>query len=309
LALLLAAAYITRDPSSGHDLAGTTGVRTQTAPVLRNLVAFAAHFTLALPFAIPWLFLRYAQLRRVTSLLALLGGALLPVMAGEVGRLWWLAPASALGTWAIVDALADAIRRRDNVALALASTLFIALPAAFYAHLPPKYLVPAAPQAGILLAEALPAQNPRLARLLIGPTLVVGVTLGALILRADDALSEIGRRAGEVVTREVTKGQRVWCDGWWGFQWYAERSGARPLTWQPPFAGRDDIVVSGYGSRVIDSRYPRKRPLELHRFAEAGGRVLQVEAGAGFYSNNFGYLPWAWSRDTEIGHIAVWRIQ
>ncbi|MEX2204985.1 MAG: hypothetical protein WEF50_02020 [Myxococcota bacterium] len=75
------------------------------------------------------------------------------------------------------------------------------------------------------------------AQALLGATRVAGVVLGLLLIRADAAFAELGRRAAaELIEPNVRAGWTVWFDGHWGCQWYAERAGARSLTrrWRTP---------------------------------------------------------------------------
>ncbi len=75
-------------------------------------------------------------------------------------------------------------------------------------------------------------------------TTVAGCALGFAILRADAAFADVGRRAAaELIAPRIAAGERVWFLGRWGFQWYAERAGARPVTLTAPFPARGDEVV------------------------------------------------------------------
>ena len=71
---------------------------------------------------------------------------------------------------------------------------------------------------------------------MVGLVAVLGVVLGVALLRADAALAGAGRRAGPtLIAPRVAAGERVWFVGHWGFQWYAERAGARIVTTTPPY--------------------------------------------------------------------------
>lgn len=111
---------------------------------------------------------------------------------------------------------------------------------------------------------------------------VLGLALGLLIIRADSQLADVGRRGGEVAASYAARGARVWSDGSWGFQWYATKAGARPITYEDS-PGPGDIVVVGLNGWLA-RKLPHKTLLEEIRFDEPGGRI--VFKSAGFYSNN-----------------------
>jgi len=213
-----------------------------------------------------------------------------------------MAPFIALGTSVLIDVVGDALERHDSVQLFLGLCLLIGASTAPYAHLPPKYLLPSAPAMGLLLARQPMDQIKRHSPLLITLGLA-GVMLAVLILRADAALAEIGRAGGRVVAEYVAKGERVWMDGAWGFQWYSMTAGATPVATTGPFPKRGDIVVAGLQARLIREGYPMKTLLHQERFTKPGGRLFGE--GAGFYVSR--PLPWVWGRG-ELGRIEVWRI-
>jgi hypothetical protein len=44
--------------------------------------------------------------------------------------------------------------------------------------------------------------------------------------------------------------------------------------------------------------FPTRRLLATVTETRPGGRVMSRAAGAGFFTNDFGLLPWAWGNDT-----------
>jgi hypothetical protein len=113
----------------------------------------------------------------------------------------------------------------------------------------------------------------------------------------------------------VAAGHRVWFAGHWGFQWYAERSGGRILTITPPYPLPGDLVVVSTNSepgipilRMLGMRYPRATHLGHVEDATPGGRLMSAEAGVGFFSNAWGYLPWGWGTE-PLDTFDLWRIE
>jgi hypothetical protein len=310
--LALLGALLTRDPAGpATALAGAARTFSSPSNVGRNVVAFATHWSLVLPLGLPWLVLRWrALVRRPVTYVAAAAAALVLLLEGEGHRLFLIAPAAALGAAALWDILADGWRRRDATQAVLGLALLVALPVTLYLHMPSKYLLASAPLAAILVARALASRSRALVRALLCATVVLGVTLGVLILRADANFAGLGRRAAaELIAPEVAAGRNVWFAGHWGFQWYAEKAGARCLTITPPLPLHGDLAVSSlrsFGHAI--HLYPERKLLATLEDGTPGGRIMSMNLGSGFYSNTWGYLPWAWG-DEVLDSFSLWELE
>jgi hypothetical protein len=189
--------------------------------------------------------------------------------------------------------------RRDGLQITLWLWLLLALPTAIYVHLPAKYLLVSAPAAAILVARRA-AAAPALGRPLVAITVAAGVALGVAILRADGEFAGAGRTAARtLIAPAVAQGKRVWFAGHWGFQWYAEKAGGRFFPVRPPYPGEGDLVVASANSEphIVVEEMEALVPVATARLGGPGGRVMDREVHAGFFSNAWGYLPWSWGRD------------
>jgi len=142
-------------------------------------------------------------------------------------------------------------------------------------------------------------------------TVALGISLGAGILLADSAFSGFSRSAAStLIAPAVARGHRVWYVGHWGFQWYAEKAGARYFTSTPPYPAIGDLVVSSVNSEPSLEVEEMDALVRLRRIEDRspGGRIMSREAGAGFYSNFWGYLPWAWGEDL-IDAFDLWMVK
>jgi len=220
-----------------------------------------------------------------------------------------IAPAAGLGAGVLWDVLGEGWRRRDAIQIVLGLSLLIALPVVIYMHMPSKYLLASAPTASILVGRALAARSRTLSRAILGATVVAGVVLGLLIIRADAAFSELGRRAAnELIAPQVAAGRNVWFAGHFGFQWYAEKAGARCLTMTPPLPLCGDLAVSSLNSfGYAINLFPKRKLLATLEDNTPGGRIMDKSLGSGFYSNPWGYLPWAWGDDV-LDQFSLWRL-
>ena len=303
--------FITRDPSAqGGTLAGTLASLSSLHTVPSNTVAYAVHLALVIPFTIPWTLLYYREILR--SPVILLGAVVL--CAG----LLWLAHRQeapyviALVAGTSVAAFAQALRRafagRDSKELVLLAWMLVPLATVIYVHLPAKFLVPVAPAAAIVVADSL-ARRPRLGAVVLAVTLVAGTVLGVAILRADQRFAGFGRGVAQnIIAPQVARGEQVWFNGHWGFQWYAEQAGARCLAINQPLPSPGALVFSAERSEAVLALSEMKGFVLVRRLQDAtpGGRINSSIHGSGFYSNAWGYLPWAWGSD-PIEIIDIYR--
>lgn len=196
-------------------------------------------------------------------------------------------------------------RRRLEPNGLLWALLLVPVPVIAYVQIAPKYLLPVLPAAAILAAHGLDRLASR--RAVLALLTAAGVTLGVLILSADARMTGRARAAADQLIRpRVEAGERVWFAGHWGFHWYAEAAGAEPLSIDPPFPRRGDIVVSSSVDRPVGllPQVPRTL-IETWGSSEPSGQVMSRNAG--FYSDLWGLLPWWWERPLGPG-FQVWRV-
>jgi hypothetical protein len=272
---------------------------------VHNGLAFLAHWLLVIPLTIPWLVLRFYVLPVKLMWVPVLIASLLSVRVG------WVAFAGAATAIVLVDIAWDAIQRCDRVQLALWLWLWLALPIIIYVHLPSKYLLPSVPAAMILVVRLIPDARRATVRWLIPSVAVASAILGVLILIGVRDLAEIQRRAvADLIVPHIKQGERVWFAGHWGFQWYAESAGAMPVTVEAPLPERGDIIVV---SEIDFPRFARqwsaRQVIQSVVYPGNGvGRVMDSNAGAGFFSTPWGYLPWiGGSGDTN--RYEVWKVE
>ena len=98
-----------------------------------------------------------------------------------------------------------------------------------------------------------------------------------------------------LIAPRVRRGLKVWAGGQWAFLAYAEEAGAKALANTPPLPGPGDLIVVSrldYYGRLL--RLPiRLELLNTQTDRRCGVFVLNRRLGAGYYSNRFGYLPFA----------------
>ena len=320
--VMLAVVFVTRDsgPEAGNVISAAAGLSSKsTTRLTKNLAAFLVHWVLTMTFAVPWVALRWREMVRSRWVVgaAAVGIAVAAYVARTKGTnfFWTLVPVAGLGAAALADALRDAWARRHVQEIALACWLLIGLVALPYVQLPAKYLVASAPAAAILVALVASRARGMFPRVALGVTLVLGASLGVAIIRADAALSGMSKWAVEkLIAPRVAAGENVWFVGHWGFQWYAENAGARPVSLSTQFPAAGDTVVVSAGSSPSDkilkrirSDFPDAVPVDRLTDTSRGGRVMNVRRRTGFFSNGHGALPWTWSR-APLDEFTVWEM-
>jgi hypothetical protein len=202
--------------------------------------------------------------------------------------------------------MVDAYQRRDCIQIFLWAWLLIALPAVAYVQLPCKYLIPAAPAAAILSAFLMHRKNN--SGLLKCIAISAGIVLTLLISASDAQFAGSGRRiAAEQIAPRTAHGDRVWINSEWGFEWYAMKAGAIPLSKQPPHPAPGDVLVSSSVAPHLSlDLFPNAEPIASISVVSRFGRIMSKPAG--FYSNGYGLLPWIWSNG-EIERFTILKMR
>jgi hypothetical protein len=159
-----------------------------------------------------------------------------------------------------------------------------------------KYLLPGVPAAAILIVLHAARVRQRRYPLTIALLVAIGWISAALIVLGDTALSNSQRNAvNRIVVPRLRRGRQVWAAGQWAFLYYAEEAGARALANTPPLPQPgDEIVVSRLDYYGMLHRLPIRKELLNTQFDErCAVFVMNRRFRAGFYSNRFGYLPFA----------------
>jgi hypothetical protein len=164
-----------------------------------------------------------------------------------------------------------------------------------------------APALGVLVARRIERVlgPPARARGLVVVALSQAAALALLVTWADVRAAEAAREAARALAaRHATGANSLWFMGHWGFQYYAEALGMRAVDFRGTRLQPGDVVVMPHGNVFVGP--PALRALEhaahslrpLPTLAVAGPAWLATHdgrAGAGFYSDRWGPLPFAFA--------------
>jgi 4-amino-4-deoxy-L-arabinose transferase-like glycosyltransferase len=168
----------------------------------------------------------------------------------------------------------------------------------FYFMVNVRAILPMMPAVAILIARRF-EQNGARWPLGLQVCFVASAVLSLLATRADFQEATSARKTVELVCATYSPASgRLWFQGHWGFQYYMQAKGARPVDFEhPEVAAGDFLAMPELNSNEVPMD-PQKATLD---------RVISVrdyswfathneKIGAGFYSSHWGPLPFAIGR-------------
>jgi hypothetical protein len=166
-----------------------------------------------------------------------------------------------------------------------------------------RSVLPLIPAAGILLARRLDKLHFNLTwghqrRVALALTLCGVISLW--VTKADSDWANSARQASQIIQQQIDKRtSSVWFMGHWGFQYYLQLWGARPMDFLRSDTSAGDVLLVPESNAVAYTlpspqyvassgllRINLQQPLSTMRWRE----------GAGFYSSFYGFLPFAFGR-------------
>ncbi len=218
----------------------------------------------------------------------------------EASYSWWFWPQYGLwiaaGLHIIALALAEIWNRRDRVTvllmLWLGGTLYFGM---FLNHfLNIRVILPALPVVALLCARRLrmraEAGSPASSKP-VWAGLTVGLALSLCIAYSDTTLANSARTAAERIAPENRSGS-TWFSGHWGFQYYMEARGAKPVdVTSSNIQAGDTIVTPMSGSNLLKFRARSYLDESFELPVCSWLTTMRAECGAGFYSELWGPLP------------------
>jgi hypothetical protein len=288
-----------------HDLAiapppvvvGSHNIRT-------NLYTYLLYFAFPLPLAACWVANRLSR-GRLRTVLVLFAIALVPfLLRWNLALVLFLA---VLGLGALASLIAEAVKKRDHLELALLLWVLIPLPITYYVHLPMKYLLPCVPAVILLCFRLLDGISVRFAQVATIVLIVAGTGYSLVIMRADAEFAEFGKDAlYHLIEPHVAAGERVWYPGQYWSYWYAPLAGAQ-LTYVggPQPKPGDLLVVNAIADGEFSplKRFPHRTLVEQMTHKYRFGRTVGGSIG-GLYS---GFWLWTLSNRFE-DRYELWRI-
>ena len=196
---------------------------------------------------------------------------------------------------------ADLRKRRDPAALLLFLWIFGTFTFTTYLNWSTnaRTVLPMVPALGILVARRLDAVWEGSVPSRLGSVfypMIPAAVLALSVTWADFSLAESQRFAARSILADY-KGYNhtIWFQGHWGFQYYMEAGGAKPLDVRRPVVEVGDLMVVPSNNSNISTLPPDMFRLTDTRTAMPFRWIgtVQKHLGAGFYSDRWGPLPFA----------------
>jgi hypothetical protein len=261
-------------------------------------------------FIAPWLWRRKG---RRTLWIGAIGVALMTVVlqqsgwnVGEpqVSFSWWFWPQYGLWLLAGIHIIALMVaeiwtqRDRDAVFLCLwlAGTLFYCIFVYHFVNI--RVILPALPVIALVCARRLRRMREESrADALMMPKPAWAMLAGSLALclagaQADIRLANSAKTAAEKISREKRSGN-IWFSGHWGFQYYMEARGAKPIDIKHQSFQLGDTIVTPMNASNRFLTRPRIESADQSFEVPVCGWIstMQADCGAGFYADLWGPLP------------------
>jgi len=247
-----------------------------------------------------------------------IGGAMVLAVPGAIAIAWlgldpppdrnWLAvelaPFIAGGIIVIGVAVADLWHHRDAESMLL--SLWVLGTFVFTVFLNwtvnARSVLPLIPAAAILICRRIShfKRGPPVASWMIAVPVVLCMVVSFALALADSALANSARRAAQLAyQRASSRGNRIFFTGHWGFQYYMQALGARPLDALKNDFTTDDVLVQPENNSNLPEFSPEAiasaEPIEIE--LNSWVTTQRREMGAGFFSANIsGPLPYAFGR-------------
>jgi 4-amino-4-deoxy-L-arabinose transferase-like glycosyltransferase len=247
------------------------------------------------------------------GVLAWTGGVGGHALVDEHGRRWSIILHAAvflvLGAGLVALAISDAVSARDEDAILLALWVLgtLAFGSFFNWTVNARSLLPMAPAVGILLVRAADRRGLLSAPAAWRSSALALTAVAALVLGlADLRLADAARQAAADLAAKLP-GESVWFEGHWGFQYYAQQRGFRAVDLRSTRLRRGEVVVLPRNSPQV---HPPPSPaislqgvLGYRLFTWAA--TMNPNGGAGFYSDAWGPLPFAFGRASDEEYVVV----
>lgn len=225
----------------------------------------------------------------------------------QAGELRWLALIQ-LATFAtggvviVILALEDLWHHQDpNSALLVLWTGGVLLFAAvFNWTVNGRVLLPMVPAVAILIVRQIEQRslNKSLPSLWhYAPPLIPAGLITLSCAYADTVHAETARTAATTICEQYkTSSGTIWFQGHWGFQYYMEANGAKPLDFSAPekVLPGDIVIIPDNSTNAIAVPIPPAHKIDtIQQRTCRWLAVMDSAAGAGFYSASWGPLPYA----------------
>ncbi len=124
------------------------------------------------------------------------------------------------------------------------------------------------------------------------PALIISISVGW----ADASLADCQRKAADMIHEKFQKNaDTIWFQGHWGFQYYMEQVGAKPIAFNKSKIEKNDIVVipSNNSNLIMPDKEKFKNTYQFELMPCRWISTMSPTLKAGFYWVGIGCIPYA----------------
>ncbi len=221
-----------------------------------------------------------------------------PVPGGKI----WLSTQFGIfllgGMSVLALAISDYRKRRDADSALLGFWVFGTFVFAIFVNwtVNARSVLPLIPAAAFLLARRIDSIiEPSKRLILCLPPLAAAAIISLWVTSADYKLANSAREAAQYVRDHARAGSNIMFEGHWGFQYYMQLFGFAPMDFKNYKIENGDIVVipeNNTNAPLASPRITASRSMQSFD-VNVGVTTLRPKLGAGFYSDAYGPLPYA----------------
>ena len=216
----------------------------------------------------------------------------------QQGLLFQLMLFATIGMAIIILVVADLRRNRDAASVLLffwvVGTFIFAAYINWTNNI--RSILPIAPAFGILIVRRLDTRKSDIQTISLKKfyySLVAGLSLALLVSWADYTIASASKEAAVGISVKYAKqGHQIWFQGHWGFQYYMQRMGGKPLDEHLSGTVPGDFIVIPFNNCFLwpinDDQGTLVETIQLQPFKWLATMSLE----AGFYSNIWGPVPY-----------------
>lgn len=173
-----------------------------------------------------------------------------------------------------------------------------------------RSILPALPAVGIVLARRAELPGPlniQWRRYVLWAGLTMLAVFSLAVTRGDYLWASSARDATRKISAEVKKkGNDVFFQGHWGFQYYMQKENFTALDWNKPKIKPGDLLVCPTNNTNVEKPFFRVGLVTKWREElRTGVSIMDLSHGAGFYSDMAGPAPFILGSDQEEGYLVL----
>ncbi len=210
----------------------------------------------------------------------------------------------ACGAMVLWLSAADVIKRRDAASVLLSLWVFGTFVFAVFFNwtVSGRAVLPIAAASGVIIMRSLEGALRPVAWSRLLPALIIGAAISFSVSLADYSHAQAAKAgASTIIKRYSNEGRTLWFQGHWGFQYYMEEGGAKPIDFKRSFIAPGEFVATPLNATNRRAMPPEftEYVAELRAPTLSWASTMNMDSGAGFYASEWGPVPYRFGTATD----------